>query len=127
MPELKDTKYYRELEQRAKSPDRTIAYRAQCELEDIAEFDVGIDHWDGPREDDPPKSWHHGGKLADTASGEPVFLALHRAEVQDGIEHTIYESLSGAFTLFIDWGYIDIDLQDDPKDIELQVTWRHDA
>jgi hypothetical protein len=126
MPELKDTKYYRELEQRAKSHDRTIAYRAQCELEDIAEFDVGVDHWDGPHEDDPPENWHPA-KLADTASGEPVILCLHRAEVQDGIEHTIYESLSGAFTLFIDWGYVDINLQDDPEHIELHVTWRDDG
>jgi hypothetical protein len=41
-----------ELGRLAESGDRATAYRAQAELEDIADG-----HWDGPRTDDPPKSW----------------------------------------------------------------------
>jgi hypothetical protein len=49
--------YIRDLEERSRSADRTTAYRATAELEDIADGD----HWDGPRTDDPPASWWHAG------------------------------------------------------------------
>jgi hypothetical protein len=138
MPELKDTKYYRELEQRARSADRTTAYRAQCELEDIDDAYAGMDHWDGPRNDNPPESWFHPTELsndaraasvqpwagmADTASGEPVILVLHRARKQDSAPLTRYKSDSGAFKFSVDWGYVDINLRDDPEHIELHVHY----
>jgi hypothetical protein len=139
MPELKDTKYYRRLEQRAKSADRAVAYRAQCELEDIAEFDVGVDHWEGPRTDDPPESWFHptGWRndatpaqtyhgIADVDSGEPIILVLHRARKQNS-SLTRYKSESGAFKFSVDWSYVDINLRNDPEHIELHVILPDDG
>lgn len=132
MPELKNTKYYRDLQRKAKSLDRTTAYRAQCELEDIDDVDAGMDHWDGPRNDEPPESWHHAGAdsipsirhpngIVDTASGEPVILVLHRARKQDSAPLTRYKSDSGAFKFSVDWGYVDTNLRVDPEHIELHV------
>jgi hypothetical protein len=127
MPELKDTKYYRDLQRKAKSLDRTTAYRAQAELEDI-----GDGHWDGPRTDDPPESWFHASAdsipsirhpngIADTASGEPIILVLHRARKQDSAPLTRYKSDSGAFKFSVDWGYVDTNIRVDPEHIELHV------
>jgi hypothetical protein len=121
MPELRNTEYYRQLEKRAKSADRTTAYRAQAELEDIEceDLDGGV-HWIGPRTDDPPESWFHSGGMADVDSGEPIILVLHRAKKQNG-SLTRYKSDSGAFKFSVDWSYVDINLRDDPEHIELYV------
>jgi hypothetical protein len=68
---------------------------------------------------------HRPGKasmagIADYGSGEPVILELHLAEVQDS-DQTIYESVSGAFTLFIDWDYVLTDEREPAEHIELHV------
>jgi hypothetical protein len=132
MPELRNTKYYHDLQRMAKSSDRTTAYRAQCELEDIDDLDAGMDHWDGPRTDDPPESWFHPTgwrndaspvsvrssdiprREADAASGEPVILLLHLAEKQNKAPLTVYKSESGAFKLFINWDYVLVSKPDQP-------------
>lgn len=55
---MPSAEYIADLERRAATePDRTARYRLVAELEDIADTEAGMDHWDGPRMDDPPDSW----------------------------------------------------------------------
>jgi hypothetical protein len=61
--------------------------------------------------------------MADTASGEPVILVLHRARNQNKVPLTRYKSDSGAFKFSVDWSYVDINLRDDPEHIELHVHY----
>jgi hypothetical protein len=48
-----DKKY----ESTQKSGDHVAHYRIQAELEDIEDIKAGLNHWDGPRTDDPPENW----------------------------------------------------------------------
>jgi hypothetical protein len=125
MPSIPSKEYVSALEALTKSADRTTAYRATAELEDIVEG-----HWDGPRTDDPPASWFHSGGMVDVDSGEPIILVLHLAKKQNKAPLTVYKSESGAFKLFIDWGYVLVSKPDQPgrtrhlhvpEHIELQV------
>jgi hypothetical protein len=120
--------YILDLVRRSKSANRAVAFRATAELEDINDG-----HWDGQRYDDPPENWYHAGAnsipsirhphgIADTESGEPIILVLHRAKKQKKGPLTRYESESGAFKFSVDWSYVDINLRDDPEHIELLVT-----